>query len=132
MRLAMSAMSVLLLGTAVGCSDSLGPVSIDGLWVHTTVPGTSVNMILTRSGSSVSGTGTWFGEALGSGTTSVTGMVIGNRVQLVTTFDTGQVETFDGGFTSVNSLDGSAVDSIPGQPPQLPFALTYHRISDPP
>lgn len=126
------ATSVLFLALAtVGCSDSLGPGTIDGMWLHVTVPGSSLNMILTRTGSSVSGTGTWFGEALGSGTTSVTGTVTGNKVHLVTTFDIGMIETFDGAFKSVNTLEGSAIDHAPGGPPQLPFALSYNRISDP-
>jgi len=126
------AMSVLLLGlVTVGCSDAFGPDTIDGNWSHVSVPGSSLNMLLTGSGSSVSGTGTWFGEALGSGTTSVTGTVTGNKVHLVTTFDTGKIETFDGAFKSVDSLEGSAVDRTPGASPQLPFAMSYHRISDP-
>ncbi len=126
------AMSVLFLGLATaGCSDAFGPGTIDGMWSHVSVPGSSLNMILTGTGSSVSGTGTWFGEALGSGTTSVTGTVTGNKVHLVTTFDTGMIETFDGAFKSVDSLEGSAIDHTPGGPPQLPFAQSYHRISDP-
>jgi hypothetical protein len=129
MRLATSVLFLAL--AAVGCSDSLGPGTIDGMWSHVSVPGSSLNMIVTVTGSSVSGTGTWFGEALGSGTTSVTGTVTGNKVHLVTTFDTGMIETFDGAFTSVNSLEGSAIDHTPGGPPQLPFAQSYHRTSDP-
>lgn len=129
MRLATSVLFLALV--TVGCSDSLGPGTIDGMWLHVTVPGSSLNMILTRTGSSVSGTGTWFGEALGSGTTSVTGTVTGNKVHLVTTFDIGMIETFDGAFKSVNTLEGSAIDHTPGGPPQLPFALSYNRISDP-
>ena len=126
------AMSVLFLGLAtVGCSDAFGPDTIDGNWSHVTVPGSSVNMFLTRSGSTVSGPGTWCGEALGCGTTTVTGTVSGNKVHLITTFDTGQIETFDGAFKSVNSLEGSAIDHSPGGPPQLPFPQSYHRISDP-
>ena len=129
MRLAMSVLFVAL--AAAACSDSFGPGTIDGSWSHVTVPGSSLNMFLTRSGSTVTGPGSWCGEALGCGTTTVTGTVSGNKVHLVTTFDTGRVETFDGAFTSVNSLDGSAIDHMPGGPPQLPFALSYHRISDP-
>lgn len=129
MRLATSVLFLAL--AAVGCSDSLGPVSIDGMWSHVAVPGSSLNMVLSRSGSTVSGPGNWCGEALGCGTTTVTGTVTGNKVHLVTTFDTGRIETFDGAFTSVDSLDGSAIDQTPGEPPQLPFALSYHRISDP-
>jgi hypothetical protein len=127
------AMSVLFLGfVTVGCSDAFGPDTIDGNWSHVTVPGSSLSMVLTRSGSTVSGPGNWCGEALGCGTTTVTGTVSGNKVHLVTTFDTGQVETFDGAFTSVNSLKGSAIDHTPGGPPQLPFAVSYQRIVDPP
>jgi hypothetical protein len=127
------AMSVFFFGLAVvGCSDSFGPGTIDGMWLHVTVPGSSLSMVLARSGSTVSGTGNWCGEALGCGTTTVTGTVSGNKVHLVTTFDTGQIETFDGAFKSANSLEGSAIDHAPGGPPQLPFALSYQRTFDPP
>jgi hypothetical protein len=88
-------------------------------------------MVLTRSGSTVSGPGNWCGEALGCGTTTVTGTVFENRVHLVTTFDTGQIETFDGAFRTINSLEGSAIDHTPGGPPQLPHAMSYHRIGNP-
>jgi hypothetical protein len=130
MRLAMSALFV---GIAVlGCSDSTAPVAIDGLWTSVTVPGSSLSMVLTRNGSSVSGPGTWCGEALGCGTTAVGGNVSGNRIQILTVFDTQMIESFDGTFTSANTLEGLATDIIAGGQPQPPFAKTYHRIVDPP
>lgn len=133
MRQVMSVMSALLFAVAAaGCSDSIGPTSIAGTWSHVTVPGSSLQMTLSLDGSTVSGPGIWCGEALGCGTTSVTGTAAGNKVHLVTTFDTGRIETFDGTFKSSNSLEGSALDSTPGGLPQLPFAQTYQRIFDPP
>src|SRR5258708_31814680 len=106
MRLLMSIASVLVLGVAAnGCSDSIGPKSIVGVWEQdNTVPGSGLAISLALDGSAVSGPGTWCGEALGCGTTSTTGVATGNKVHLVTTFDNGLVETFDGTLTSSNSF----------------------------
>jgi hypothetical protein len=135
MRQVMSVMSALLFAAAAsGCSDSIGPTAIAGTWRHFAVAGSSLQMTLSLNGSTVSGPGTWCGEALGCGTTSVTGTATGNQVHLVTTFDNGEIETFDGSFKSSNSLEGSAIDISPGGQTQLPFAQTYQRITvlDPP
>ena len=134
MRLAMSVMSVFLVAVvANGCSDSISPQSVVGLWVEdNSPPGNSLDISLALNGSAISGQGSWCGEALGCGLTTVTGTATGNRIHLVTTFDSGEVETFDGTLTSQNSLAGSVVGRSPGGQIQLPHAQSFHRGGDPP
>jgi hypothetical protein len=134
MRLLMSVTSVFMLAVgAIGCSDSIGPQSIVGLWDEDSSPaGNSLSMSLALNGSDVSGRGSWCGEALGCGLTTVTGTASGNKIHLVTTFDNGRIESFDGTFTSTNSLSGSVRD-ISGPQIQLPHAQSFHRVAnDPP
>jgi hypothetical protein len=129
----MSVASLLLLGVvANGCSDPVGPESIVGLWDLTdTVPGNSQEMLLALNGSTVTGTGSWCGEALRCGTTTVTGRATGDKIHLVTTFDSGHVETFDGRLVSANSLVGSAAVSPP--PLVLIAPESFRRVvGDPP
>jgi hypothetical protein len=134
MRLAMSVMSVFLVAVvANGCSDSISPQSIVGLWVEDNSPaGNSLDMALALNGSAVSGQGGWCGEALGCGSTTVTGTTMGNRIHLVTILDNGETETFDGTLTSSNSLAGSVLVASPGGQIQLPHAQSFHRGGDPP
>jgi|SRR5712675_3357960 len=135
MRLAMSVMSVFLVAVvANGCSDSISPQSVVGLWVEdNSPPGNSLDISLALNGSAISGQGSWCGEALGCGLTTVTGTATGNRIHLVTTFDSGEVQTFDGTLTSQNSLAGSVVGRSPGGQIQLPHAQSFHRMmGDPP
>ena len=134
MRLLMSVTSVFMLAVvANGCSDSIGPESIVGLWDENSSPaGNSFSMSLALNGSTVSGQGSWCGEALGCGSTSTTGTAMGNKIHLVTTFDNGRVETFDGTLTSTNSLSGSVRD-ISDPQIELPHAQSFHRMAgDPP
>ena len=133
MRLLMSVTSVFMLAVvANGCSDSIGPESIVGLWDENSSPaGNSFSMSLALNGSTVSGQGSWCGEALGCGSTSTTGTAMGNKIHLVTTFDNGRVETFDGTLTSTNSLSGSVRD-ISDPQIELPHAQSFHRAGDPP
>ncbi|MGH7651176.1 MAG: hypothetical protein ACREMS_04975 [Gemmatimonadaceae bacterium] len=119
-----SAMLVMLLvAVAAGCSsDTLGPKQIDGIWLEDIfTPGSSLDMNLVSSGSTISGDGTWCGEALGCGTVAVTGTVNGNAVHLDLTLteqtpQTGPtvVEHFDGTVTLVNTLDGTLSNDPPG------------------
>lgn len=135
MRLLMSVTSVFMLAVvANGCSDSIGPESIVGLWEMDSSPaGNSLEMSLALSGSAVSGQGSWCGEALGCGSTSTTGTAMGNRFHLVTTESNGVVQTFDGSLTSSNSLAGSVRESSSGGQIQLPHAQSFHRLAgDPP
>jgi hypothetical protein len=132
MRLVMSIASLLLVGVvANGCSDSIGPESIVGLWDMTgTLPGNGQDMVLALNGSTVSGQGSWCGEALGCGTTTVTGTATGNTIHLVTTFDTGHVERFDGRLTSVNSLVGRVLSTSP--PDVLSSPQSFRRLTEDP
>jgi hypothetical protein len=135
MRLVMSVTSVFMLAVgAIGCSDSIGPKSIVGLWVEDSSPaGNSLDMSLALNGSNISGQGSWCGEALGCGLTTVTGTASGDKIHLVTTFDSGSRQTFDGTLTSSNSLAGSVVGGSPGGQIQLPHAQSFHRMTgDPP
>jgi hypothetical protein len=133
MRLLMSIASVLVLGVAAnGCSDSIGPESIVGLWAQdNTVPGSGLEISLALDGSAVSGPGTWCGELLGCGSTSTTGVATGNKVHLITTFDDGRVEVFDGTLTSSNSLVGS-MRSASSIQIELPHAQSFHRAPNDP
>jgi hypothetical protein len=136
MRLLMSVTSVLLLAVAVnGCSDSVGPRSIAGVWEEDgSLPGSSLeislalNTSIISGQSTISGQGSWCGEALGCGLTSTTGTVTGDRIHLVTTFDNGQIETFDGTLTSSNTLAGSGRDTSPGGLIAFPHAQSFHRL----
>jgi len=133
MRLVMSIASLLLVGlVANGCSDPVGPESIVGLWDLTgSLPGNSQSMILALDGSTVSGQGTWCGEALRCGTTTVTGTATGNKIHLVTTFDDGSVQKFDGSLISENSLVGRALWTNP--PEVLSAPQSFRRlVEDPP
>jgi hypothetical protein len=135
MRLLMSVTSVFMLAVAAnGCSDSIGPESIDGLWeVDNSPAGNSLQISLVLNGSAVSGQGSWCGEALGCGSTSTTGTAMGNRFHLVTTEDNGVTQTFDGSLTSTNSLSGSVRESSTGGQIQLPHPQSFHRVAnDPP
>jgi hypothetical protein len=135
MRLLMSVTSALVLAVvANGCSDSISPQSIVGLWEMDSSPaGNSLDMSLALNGSTVSGQGSWCGEALGCGSTSVTGTAMGNSFHLVTTEDNGVVQTFDGSLTSTNSLAGSVRESSGDGQIQLPHAQSFHRLAgDPP
>jgi hypothetical protein len=129
MRLLMSIASMLLVGVvANGCSDSVGPESIVGLWDMTgNLPGNSRDMVLALNGSTVSGQGSWCGEALGCGTTTVTGTATGDKIHLVTTFDDGRVEKFDGRLTSTNSLVGRALSTAP--PEVLSSPQSFRRLT---
>jgi hypothetical protein len=134
MRLLMSVTSALVLAVAaIGCSDSIGPESIVGVWDEdSSAAGNSLSMFLALNGSAVSGQGSWCGEALGCGLTTVTGTATGNRIHLVTTFDSGEIQTFDGTLTSSNSLTGSVVGGSPDGQIQLPHGESFHRAGDPP
>jgi hypothetical protein len=122
-------MSVLLLGaTLAACSNTLDPAIVAGTWSKLEpIPGNSVNLMLATSGSTISGTGNWCGEAFGCGTLAVSGTIIAGAIHLDIVFSTGLIDHFDGHFNAFNTLDGSERSEVPGQPPQLPHAATFHR-----
>lgn len=129
MRLLVSVTALLLLGVgANGCSDPISPQSIVGTWEEDSSPaGNSLVIVLGLNGSAISGQGSWCGEALGCGLTNTTGAVTGNKIHLVTAFDNGRIETFDGTLTSSSSLAGSARDTSSPQI-ELPHAQYFHRL----
>ena len=134
MRILMSVTLVLLAVAASGCSDPVSPQLIVGLWEQDGSPaGNSLQIQLALNGSAISGQGSWCGEALACGSTSTTGLVEGNKIHLITSFDNGRTEIFDGTLTSSNSLAGSVRGTSPGAPIQLPHAQVFYRlITDPP
>ena len=77
-------MGVVLLLSLAGCSASLtGVFPIDGTWAEVqSVPGNSLTMTLTSSGSSVTGSGAFAGEAGPVGTVAVTGTTHASDVHL--------------------------------------------------
>jgi hypothetical protein len=124
--------SVLLLALfAIGCSDPVGPRNIVGKWDEDfSVPGNIFEMDLTLTGSTISGSGDWCGEAGPCGIVTVTGTIVGNAVQLDLT-STPQfpipspmsTQHFDGRLTSPNSLRGS----ISAGTPVFTQNVSYHR-----
>jgi hypothetical protein len=122
-------MSVLLLGAAVAaCSSTLDPAMVAGNWSKLEqIPGNSVNLKLATSGSTISGTGNWCGEAMGCGTLTVSGAVVGDAIHLDIVYSNGLVEHFDGHINAISTLEGSERGEVSGQPPQLPHAATFHR-----
>jgi len=133
-----SVRSVLLLAlVAMGCSGAerfLGPASIDGRWAEGfSIAGSFLAFDLTSTGSTVSGSGNYCGEAGPCGTLSVAGTIDGLAVHLDLTF-TEQVprvghtmiEHFDGQFTSANVIEGSIATDTPGQ---VPGKISYQRVT---
>jgi hypothetical protein len=130
--------SVLLLALVVsGCSsDGLGPRTIIGKWTQDfTVPGSFMEMNLRSTGSIVSGTGDWCGEAGPCGTLTVAGTINGIEVHLDLSFTPifppqftqSFVDHFDGQLTSFTALKGSITAVIPGQPPGPVYPTGFHR-----
>ena len=122
---------------AMGCSGAepfLGPASIDGSWAEGfSIAGNFIGFDLTSTGSTVTGSGNYCGEAGPCGTLSVAGTIDGLGVHLDLTFTeqvprVGQtmVEHFDGQFTSANVIEGSIATSTPGE---VPEKISYHRVT---
>jgi hypothetical protein len=125
-----SVKSVLLLALVLGgCSDSFAPAFVAGKWDEDfTVPGSSLEMDLTLSGSNVSGSGNWCAEAGPCGILIITGTVTGDSVQLDLIY-IAQLPTplppsaryFTGRLTSLNSLQGSVSLGTPGTDQHMGF-----------
>ncbi len=122
---------------AMGCSGAepfTGPATINGRWglSGSSVPGNSFEMDLTSTASTVSGSGSYAGEAGPFGSLAVVGTVDGLVVHLDLTFSEQlprpghtTVEHFDGQFTSANVLEGSITSDTPGQ---TPGRASYRRF----
>jgi hypothetical protein len=126
-----SALSVLCLVIAVGCSSAVGPGTIDGRWSQDgEPPGNSFEMDLVANGSTISGSGTWSGEACCSGTLAVNGTFNKGAVHL----DIIQtVASATGGATVTSRFDGKLVlGRLVGtltvrDPANLNNEVSYHR-----
>ena len=122
---------------AMGCSGAepfMGPASIDGGWAEPfSIAGSFLGFDLTSTGSTVSGSGNYAGEAGPFGTLSVAGTVDGIAVHLDLTFTEQaprvghtMIEHFDGVFTSFDVIEGSIATDTPGQ---VPGQISYHRAN---
>jgi hypothetical protein len=117
----------LALLTASSCSDGLqlGPDAVDGRWVAVDeMPGMSLHLILIVQNGSISGSGSWTGEAILGGDVTATGQSAGRDVVLDLTFEhldngvptgTPFTEHFAGAFTSANDIEGTTTENgVPG------------------
>src|SRR5712671_4798231 len=127
MRSVLSVLLCVVVGSA--CSDSLIGGNVAGKWAMLDqVPGNGTSMNLVQNGSTVTGDGTWCGELMGCGTTTISGTASGRKVHLDIIFDTGAREHFDGELTMFHSLEGSIFFDSPGGPPQPSFAVRFERF----
>jgi hypothetical protein len=121
---------------AIACSGAdpfVGPASIDGKWAEGfTIAGNFLNMDLSSTGSTVSGSGNYCGEAGPCGLLAVAGTVDGVAVHLDLTFNQqvpqagpSRIEHFDGQFTSANVLAGSIATDVG----QVTGQTSYHRVN---
>jgi hypothetical protein len=107
------ALAALLIGAA-SCADSLAPsaATLDGSWgVQGEVPGSSERWDLTVHGNTISGTGSWTGEACCAGTLTVSGSIARDSVHVQVTFTGAPVAStyyFDGALASRTQLVGTA------------------------
>jgi hypothetical protein len=125
----------LVLGVSA-CSDPIGPRAIVGGWDRDfTVAGSALAMDLTVTGSAVSGTGSWNGEAGPGGSLAVTGTVRGAAVHLELDFTVSVPpdalgsfrQHFDGRLTSTTSLEGALTQDYDGETPPLFEMVRFHR-----
>jgi len=129
--------SVFLLALfATGCSGAdpfVGPATIDGKWAESfSIAGNFLNMDLSSTGATVSGTGNYCGEAGPCGLLAVAGTIDGIAVHLNLTFNEqvpraghAMIEHFDGQFTSASLLEGTIAADTPGS---VPGRISYRRV----
>ena|SRR5689334_1639922 len=136
MRFAMSMLSLCVV--LVGCSSDTAPPpnSIDGPWSQDfSAPGSFLTMQLTSSGTDVSGTGNYCGEAGPCGTLEVAGTVKGSAVHLdlmltqqQPTFGVTTAEHFDGAFSGLYTLVGTETSNSGSGTQTVTFR---HPVVDP-
>ena len=127
-----SVMSVLLFAVVgSGCSGVLSPEPIAGRWTENlSAVESSFEMDLTSTGTSIAGTGSWYGEACCQGTLAVTGTIKGIAVHLDIAYieqfpRTGTSSShFDGRLTSPVLLEGTLTDDSPNH---YARQVAYHR-----
>ena len=124
-------LSVLLLAfVSSGCSDAVAPIVLNGKWARDLGPESFWTVKLATNGSSIVGTGTWYGEACCGGDITVTGSVRSGAVHLdlssTNSLTPGTVDTshFDGRLIGPTLLRGTATYDSPNLPSEQ---VTYHR-----
>jgi hypothetical protein len=114
----LSFLIVLLAACSNDAASRPTPAVLDGSWHHMRAadepPGFLRQFTLTLSGTTLSGTGTWQGEAGPQGTLSVTGTVNGDDIQLDLAFTVtlpqpsqGFVQHFDGRLSTATDMVGT-------------------------
>jgi len=123
--------SVLLLGlVSSGCSDTAGPLSLNGKWTQDVAPESIWEVKLTTNGSSIVGTGMWYGEACCGGDITVNGSFRNGAVHLdfsstdSRTPGSPRTSHFDGRLIGPRLLQGTATYDSPNIPSEQ---VTYHR-----
>ena len=99
---------------ALGCSDLTSPSRLDGAWrEEDTFPGNGLDFTLATNADSITGTGSWSGEACCGGPVTVAGTTTQGDVTLTLSFVAiGNVvppwsATFTGRLSDANTLAGT-------------------------
>jgi hypothetical protein len=123
--------SVLLLAlVSSGCSDTVAPISLNGKWGQDVGPESIWEVNLSTNGSSIVGTGTWYGEACCGGDITVSGSVRNGAVHLDLSSTNSRMpgatltSHFDGRLITSKLLEGTATYDPPNQGSAQ---VTYHR-----
>lgn len=109
-----SPLSVLVLGLlSLSCRNSLAPpATLGGSWAadyH--LPGSSLVLNLSQVGATITGSGTYSGEAGPSGTLQLTGSYVRPHVRLALHYDVGLRRTYDGTVLDSQHMTGTIADS---------------------
>lgn len=111
------AFALLVAASACGSDVTAPPIAaLVGNWSRVDeIPGSSERWSLALSGNTISGTGTWSGEACCSGPLSIAGTIAGDSIHLDVTMvvtignpTSDHHEHFDGALTSAAELRGIA------------------------
>ena len=130
----------LTLAASAACSNSVDLTDpnviaqeLPGTWSRIIAPGSSTVLQLTVHDSTITGTGTFAGEAGPSGTLSVTGKFatgdFGPFVNIDFAQDNGPVGHFAGRLTAIDTLDGSVWYTATGFGNSDPVPATFTRTS---
>lgn len=106
--------SFLVLGLlSLSCSNSLAPpATLAGTWAadyH--LPGSSLVLDLSQTDATITGSGTYAGEAGPSGTLQVTGSYARPHVNLALQYDVGLTQTYVGTVVDSQHMTGTIADS---------------------
>jgi hypothetical protein len=107
---------------------------VAGIWLEDNpLPGSVLEITVILNGSNISGFGSWCDQGKGCGVTTESGTVTTSGIQIVTNFDDGRIQTFDGSLRSESSLVGMESDTPPDSQLRLLVAQSFTRVlRDPP